>query len=222
MSARVVAVDGPAGSGKSSVSRAAAARLGYAFLDTGAAYRALTWLALERGLFDEGVVDEEAVESLLLREFVYSIGTDAEADNVVRIGLTDVTEAIREPRVTEQVSQLARLIGVREYMVALTRRMIADCAAPGIVVEGRDITTVVAPHAEVRVLLTASPEARAARRASQLDASESLTGDALARRDASDLQSVDFLTPAEGVILLDTTDFEFAQSVDALVALAGA
>lgn len=222
MSARVVAVDGPAGSGKSSVSRAAAAKLGYAFLDTGAAYRALTWLALERGLIVDGqVTDEDAIDQLLLHEFVYSIGTDAVAENVVRVGLTDVTTAIREPRVAQAVSAIARLASVRDYLVALYRRTIADCKAPGIVVEGRDITTVVAPHAEVRVLLTASAEVRVSRRAGEQGASTSSTAEALAARDASDLQNVDFMTPAEGVTLLDTTELSFDQAVDALFTLAG-
>lgn len=219
MTARVVAVDGPAGSGKSSVSRAAAAKLGFAFLDTGAAYRALTWLALERGAVVDGVADEEAVLALL-PQFDYSIGTDAQAENIVRVGLTDVTEAIREPRVAEAVSAVARLKGVRDYLVALYRRTIADSHAPGIVVEGRDITTVVAPHAEVRVLLTASPEVRAARRAGESGASAAQTAEAIARRDATDMNNVDFMTPAEGVVLLDTTELNFEQAVDALVELA--
>ncbi|MGV1035286.1 MAG: (d)CMP kinase [Microbacteriaceae bacterium] len=219
MTARVVAVDGPAGSGKSSVSRAAAAKLGFAFLDTGAAYRALTWLALERGAVVDGVADEEAVLALL-PQVDYSIGTDAQAENIVRVGLTDVTEAIREPRVAEAVSAVARLKGVRDTLVALYRRTIADSHAPGIVVEGRDITTVVAPHAEVRVLLTASPEVRAARRAGESGASTAQTAEAIAKRDATDMNNVDFMTPAEGVALLDTTELNFEQAVDALVRLA--
>ena len=218
MSALIVAVDGPAGSGKSSVSRAAAARLGFAFLDTGAAYRALTWLALERGVIRDGVADDDAVLALL-PQLDYQIGTDPAADNAVRVGLTDVTAAIREPRVASAVSLVARIPGVRDYMVALYRRTIADCHAKGIVVEGRDITTVVAPHAEVRVLLTASPEVRAARRAGEHGTDAGVTAVAIAKRDASDLKNVDFMTPAPGVTLLDTTELNFEQSVDALVAL---
>lgn len=218
MSALVVAVDGPAGSGKSSVSRAAAARLGFAFLDTGAAYRALTWLALERGAVVDGVADADAVIALL-PQFDYSIGTDPIAENIVRVGLTDVTATIREPHVAAAVSAVARIGAVRDYLVALYRRIIADCREAGIVVEGRDITTVVAPHAEVRVLLTASAEVRAARRAGEQGASTSSTAEAIAKRDATDLQNVDFMTPAPGVTLLDTTELNFEQSVDALVQL---
>lgn len=218
MSAIVVAVDGPAGSGKSSVSRAAAARLGFAFLDTGAAYRALTWLALERGVIRDGAADDDAVLALL-PQLDYHIGTDPVTENAVHVGLTDVTAAIREPRVASVVSLVARIPGVRDYMVALYRRTIADCHAKGIVVEGRDITTVVAPHAEVRVLLTASPEVRAARRAGEQGSDTGATAEAIAKRDASDMKNVDFMTPAPGVTLLDTTELNFDQSVDALVAL---
>lgn len=221
----VVAVDGPAGSGKSSVSRAAAAQLAFAFLDSGAAYRALTWLALERGAVVDGVADEDEVLGLL-GQFDYSIGMDPGAElgpaaspNVVRVGLHDVTAEIRQPRVAASVSSVARIAGVRDYMVAMFRRNIVDCPKPGIVIEGRDITTVVAPHAEVRVLLTASPEARAARRAGEHRASADHVADALNARDTIDLQNVDFLSPADGVTLLDTTDLSFTQAVDALVAL---
>ncbi|MFM6974702.1 MAG: (d)CMP kinase [Agromyces sp.] len=221
MTALVIAVDGPAGSGKSSVSRAAAAKLGFAFLDTGAAYRALTWFALERGLIVDGRADTDAVVSLL-SQFDYSIGTDANAANAVKVGLTDVTEAIREPRVAAAVSAVARIGAVRDYMVAMYRRVIADSHAPGIVVEGRDITTVVAPHAEVRVLLTASPEVRAARRAGEQGASAESVAAAIAQRDSTDSQNGDFMTPAPGVILLDTTELSFDESVDALVGLATA
>lgn len=218
MSALVVAVDGPAGSGKSSVSRAAAAQLGFAFLDTGAAYRALTWLALDRGLSLGDDTDSDEVLALL-PGFDYSIDTNPTGENTVRVGRTDVTAAIRESRVSSRVSAVARIAGVRDYLVALYRRTIADCQGPGIVVEGRDITTVVAPHAQVRVLLTASPEARAARRAGESGATAQATAAALAARDSSDLANVDFMTPAEGVTLLDTTHLNFDESVAALVRL---
>lgn len=221
MSAIVVAVDGPAGSGKSSVSRAAAAQLGFRFLDTGAAYRALTWLALERGAVVDGAADADAVVALL-PQFDYSIGTDPAEDNRVRVGLADVTAAIRQPRVAAAVSAVARIGAVRDYLVALYRRTIADCRAPGIVVEGRDITTVVAPHAQVRVLLTASAEVRAARRAGETGQDAVATAEAIAKRDATDLANVDFMTPAPGVTVLDTTSLNFDESVAALVALATA
>ncbi|MFT4123913.1 MAG: (d)CMP kinase [Microbacteriaceae bacterium] len=215
MSAFVVAVDGPAGSGKSSVSRAAARSLGFGYLDTGAAYRALAWLALERGVDTE---DPEAVTALA-RDFPYRIGTDP-AGYAVRVAGADVTAAIREPRVSSAVSAVARVPAVRAALVALFRAVIARSPAPGIVVEGRDITTVVAPEAAVRVLLTASEQVRAARRSAEMSAQSAAdTAAALARRDAADSRVVDFMTAAEGVTTLDSTALSFDETVAALVAL---
>ncbi len=209
----VVAVDGPAGSGKSSVSRAAADALGYRFLDTGAAYRALAWQVLDRGVDprdEEDVLDE-------LGRFDYAIATDP-ADRWVRVGSTDVTEAIREPRISAAVSAIARVPAVREHVTGIFRGIIA-AAEPGIVVEGRDITTVVAPDAAVRILLTASPEVRAARRAGELGADAAQTAAAIAARDAKDSQVVDFMTAAPGVTTVDSTDLDFAATVAAVVDL---
>lgn len=146
----VVAIDGPAGSGKSSVSRAAARALGFAYLDTGAAYRALAWSGLDRGI----PLADPAAAAAAFEGFDYSIGTDPD-DTTVRVGAVDVTEAIREPRVTEVVSLVARVPEVRARLVELFRGIIATTTRPGIIVEGRDITTVVAPDAAVRILLTA-------------------------------------------------------------------
>jgi cytidylate kinase len=155
----VVAIDGPAGSGKSSVSRASARVLGYDYLDTGAAYRALAWTVLSQ----ETDTANAAEVIARLVDFDYEIGTDPD-DYYVSVGGEDVTDAIREPRVSAVVSAVARIPEVRAYLVALFRQIIASSARPGIIVEGRDITTVVAPTAEVRILLTASEEARMGRR----------------------------------------------------------
>ncbi len=159
----VVAVDGPAGSGKSSVSRAAASRLGFEFLDTGAAYRALTWRALESGV---DVFDSAAIIALIDDLGYRTIPTAA--GTTVKVGDTDVTDAIREPRVTAVVSDVARIPEVRVRLNDMFRAMIAASRQAGIVVEGRDITTVVAPDAEVRILLTADEDVRIARRAREL------------------------------------------------------
>jgi CMP/dCMP kinase len=210
----VVAVDGPAGSGKSSVSRAAAVKLGFAFLDTGAAYRALAWSVLEH----EADPDDPDAVTRVLAGFTFESADDPD-EHWVRVDGTDVTDAIREPRVTEAVSGIARVPAVRE---ALNERFRARLAAaePGVVVEGRDITTVVAPDADVRVLLTASPEVRAARRARQLpDLHHETVARAIAERDAKDSQVVDFLEAADGVTTLDSTDLDFDGTVDALVGL---
>lgn len=209
----VVAIDGPAGSGKSSVARAAAAALGYAFLDTGAAYRALAWRVLEDGvdpLDTEDVIDE-------LARFDYAIATDPE-ERWVRVGGADVTEDIREPRVSAAVSAIARVGEVREHVNTLFRGIIA-AAAPGIVVEGRDITTIVVPDAQVRILLTAAPEVRAARRASELHADPAVVAAAMSLRDSSDAKVVDFLTAAPGVTTVDSTELDLPGTVEAVVRL---
>lgn len=159
----VIAVDGPAGSGKSSVSRSAAERLHFAYLDTGAAYRALTWKVLQDG------VDLEDPESIVrtLPDFNFSIGTDP-LNYFVRVGETDVTAAIREADVTAAVKFVSRVPEVRHFLTDLFRSLMATADRVGIVVEGRDITTNVAPDAPVRVLLTADEEVRMARRAAEL------------------------------------------------------
>lgn len=210
-----VAVDGPAGSGKSSVSRAAARNLGFEYQDTGAAYRALAWFALSRG------VDPEDVDGViaLLGDFDYLLGVDPD-DYFVHVGGTPVTEAIRDPSVSAAVSGVARIPRVREHLTAMFREVMASGSRPGIITEGRDITTVVAPDAPVRVLLTASAQARAARRAKELAASsEEAIGEQLSARDARDLAVVDFMTAAPGVATLDSTDLSFEQTVAALEAL---
>ncbi len=209
----VVAIDGPAGSGKSSVSKQAARRLGYGFLDTGAAYRALAWLALERG------VDTADAASVLevAGDFDYAISLDPD-EYWVRVGAVDVTDSIREPRVSDAVSGVARVPAVRESVNELFRSLVAASARPGVVVEGRDITTVVAPDAPVRILLTASPEVRAARRSAEVTTQDAAAvAAALHRRDASDSAVVDFLTAAPGVTVVDSTDLDFEETVDAVL-----
>jgi cytidylate kinase len=211
----VVAIDGPAGSGKSSVSRAAARELGYSYLDTGAAYRALAWRCLEEGIDTYGPSD--IIESL--PSFDYSIGVDPD-QYFVKVGSETVTEDIREPRVSHVVSNVARVPEVRQYMVDLFRRLIAESQRPGIVVEGRDITTAVAPDATVRILLTASEEARIGRRSAELAGeSADATANALSSRDAQDSRVVDFMNAADGVTTIDSTDLDFEQTIAAVVSL---
>jgi cytidylate kinase len=211
----VVAVDGPAGSGKSSVSRASARVLGFDYQDTGAAYRALAWTCLEFGV-DTG--DAAAVIERL-EGFGYEIGIDPE-DYYVRVDGHDITEAIRDPSVSAAVSGVARIPEVRGYLVDLFRRIIASSDKPGIIVEGRDITTVVAPHARVRILLTASEQVRMGRRSAELsgEAAEK-SAQQLASRDAQDSRVVDFMNAADGVTTVDSTELDFDQTVNAVVAL---
>ncbi len=209
----VVAIDGPAGSGKSSVSKQVARRLGYGYLDTGAAYRALAWHALQHGA---DTSDASAVLDVS-GDFDYAISLDPD-EYWVRVGSTDVTDAIREPQVSDAVSGVARVPPVRESVNALFRALVAGSGRPGVVVEGRDITTVVAPDAPVRILLTAAPEVRAARRSAEVTTQDAASvATALHRRDASDAQVVDFLTAAPGVVVVDSTELDFAQTVDAVL-----
>ncbi|PZU43635.1 MAG: (d)CMP kinase [Microbacterium sp.] len=213
-----VAIDGPAGSGKSSVSKQAARRLGYGYLDTGAAYRALAWHVLAGG----GDTADEAQVQDAAANFPYTISLDPD-DYWVRVGDTDVTDAIREPRVTAAVSGVARVLPVRERVNELFRALVAESGRPGVVVEGRDITTVVAPDAPVRILLTAAPEVRAARRSAELTSHDAASvAEALHRRDAADSRVVDFLTAADGVTVVDSTHLDFAQTVDAILEVVAA
>lgn len=214
MTGIVVAIDGPAGSGKSSVSRAAASRLGFDFLDTGAAYRALTWLALERGVDTD---DRDAVIGLVDELDYATIATPA--GTIVTVGETDVTTAIREPRITAVVSDIARIAEVRVRLNEMFRAMIAASREAGIVVEGRDITTVVAPDAEVRILLTADEEVRIARRSRELTPEHAATATQLRDRDRKDAAVVDFMSAADGVTTLDSTDLDFEQTVAAVLDL---
>jgi cytidylate kinase len=215
MTELVLAMDGPAGSGKSSVSKAAARRLGWAYLDTGAAYRALGWFVVQRGL---DPADSAAVIDSL-PDFDYRIGTDPDTYHVF-VGEHDVTTAIREPEVTAVVSAIARVPEVRAFLTGLFRDIVRRSEKPGIVVEGRDITTVVCPDAPVRILLTADEAVRMARRSAELTGhSAAHVGEALRRRDAADSRVVDFMNAAEGVTTVDSTDLDFDQTVDAVLAV---
>lgn len=211
----VIAVDGPAGSGKSSVSKQVARRLGYGYLDTGAVYRSLAWHALDRG------VDTSDAASVVdaMGDFDGSISLDPDS-YWVRVGETDVTDAIRESRVTDAVSGVARVPVVRHAVNARFRELVAESGRPGVVVEGRDITTVVAPDAPVRVLLTAAPDVRAARRSAETHGQDAASvADALHRRDASDSTVVDFMSAAPGVEVVDSSDLDFEQTVAAVLAV---
>ena len=147
----IIAVDGPSGSGKSSVCRAAARRLGAAYLDTGAMYRAATWYCLDRHV---SLHDEDAV-ALAVEELPLAISTDPDHQTIT-VGQTDVTQEIREARISENVSAVSTNRQARALLVAAQRRIIDTTRF--VVAEGRDITTVVAPDAQVRVLLTAAAQ----------------------------------------------------------------
>jgi cytidylate kinase len=212
MSPISVAIDGPAGSGKSSVSKQAARQLGFAYLDTGAAYRALTWASQHLAGFELGNLAGKD----LVADFPYLISTNPD-EYWVRVGDADVTDAIRSTEVAEAVSGVARIPAVREYMRWLTRNIVETTDRPGIIVEGRDITTVVLPDAQVRLLLTASEEVRLNRRSAELGATQAKVARQVTQRDASDAQVVDFMNPAPGVTLVDSSELNFAQTVEAVL-----
>jgi cytidylate kinase len=212
----VVAVDGPSGSGKSTVSRRLAAALSARYLDTGAMYRAVTWAVL-RAEVDPS--DAEAV-ARVAREAVVSIGTDPD-EPYVRVDGSTVSAEIRGAAVTSAVSAVAAIPAVRARLVAQQREIIG--AGGWIVVEGRDIGTVVAPDAALKVYLTASAHARAHRRSAEQSADLGATAADLARRDAFDSgRAADPLRPAEGAVELDTTDLGIDEAVERLRTMLGA
>lgn len=209
----VVGIDGPAGSGKSSVARRAATELGFQFLDTGAAYRSLAWLTIERGA--DPANREHVLEAL--QNFDYDITLEAGLQRVIVNG-RDVTGDIRTEQMSRAASQVAVIPEVRRTVNDIFKRLIRT-AEPGIVVEGRDITTVVAPDADVRILLTASEEVRAVRRAEQLGENAEDILRRMRERDSRDRGNSDFLEPAEGVVLVDTSNLNLPQAVQAVVNL---
>ncbi len=213
----VVAIDGPSGSGKSSTSRGVASRLGLAYLDTGAMYRAMTWALLQAGVDLE---DPQAIADAAESVEIIS-GTDPLAPTI-HVGQTDVSEPIRGDQVTSAVSPVAAVPRVRELLVDLQRAAIAG--AHGIVVEGRDIGTVVAPDAEVKIYLVADPAARAARRAAEEGGTDTAaTEAALARRDQIDsTRAASPLTQADGATVVDSTFMTLDEVIEAIVGLVDA
>ncbi|WP_252974063.1 (d)CMP kinase [Janibacter melonis] len=216
----VVAVDGPSGSGKSSVSRAVAAHLGGGYLDTGAMYRALTWWCLETGV---DLADLDAVAAAA-QELPLAMSADP-AEPGVLVGDDDVTEAIRTSQISAQVSVVATNPGVRVALQEQQRDLITVIGDEqgSVVAEGRDVTTVVAPDADVRLLLTASEEARLRRRTVELHGAADeqaleATRDEVVRRDRDDSSVSQFLVAADGVLTLDTSEMTFEESVAAAIA----
>lgn len=211
----VVAMDGPSGSGKSSTSRGVADRLGLQYLDTGAQFRAITLWMLRHDVdvHDPAAVAEHADEPVL------ESGTDP-LDPTITLDGQDVAEAIRSAAVTAAVSPVATVPAVRARLLDLQRRIIsAALAEGGIVVEGRDIGTVVWPEAEVKLYLTADAAARAARRAAENGSgSVAATEAELLRRDAIDSsRSTAPLSVPEGAVHLDTTPYDLAEVISRVV-----
>jgi cytidylate kinase len=209
----VVAVDGPSGSGKSTVSRRLATAIDGVYLDTGAMYRAITWAVLQAG------VDLQDTDSItkIAQETSLSIGTDPLAPHF-RANGENVDAAIRGPEVTGAVSAVAAVPSVRQQLVHLQQEIIN--AAPRIVVEGRDIATVVAPDADLKVYLTASAAARAQRRSAEDATDVAATEADLNRRDQLDSsRAVDPLRQADDATTLDTTGMGIDEVVAQLLSM---
>ena len=198
----VIAIDGPAGAGKSTVARAVAAQLGFAYLDTGAMYRCVALAATRTGRPPEQIARESRI-SLSGR---------------VLLDGRDVTEAIRTPEVSHEASRISTDPAVREALVAQQQELLRE---GNWVAEGRDIGTVVAPHAGVKVFLTAAPEERARRRARELHADESTVFHEQRRRDEQDAtRTVSPLVQAPDAVALDTTGLSLDQVVEQVLTLA--
>ena len=208
----VIAVDGPSGSGKSSISKAAAVKLNYKFLDTGAMYRALTWFCLQEELFDEN----EIFENLINHNFILNISVDPRIDQV-SVNESDITAVIRLDEVTNKVSFYAAMPKLRSYLVQRQQDLVIN-SAQGIVVEGRDIGSVVLPHADSKIYITASDEIRAKRRALQSNTDENEVLESQKIRDNLDSnRKISPLVIPDGAIILDNSTLNFEESVAAFI-----
>lgn len=207
---RVIAIDGPAGAGKSTIARALAARLKLQYLDTGAMYRAVTWAALQRNI----AVEDRDLVAELARELTVDVRKD-----VVLVDEVDVTTAIRTPEITAAVSAVAANSGVRAEMRARQKAWAVERG--GGVIEGRDIGSVVFPDAELKLYLTASPRTRAERRVAEAGGDVDEIERALAARDHYDSNRADSpLTTADGSVVVDTTGLgieEVLAKIEALI-----
>ena len=210
-----IAIDGPAGAGKSSVSKILASRLGYAYLDTGAMYRAVTYKALKKGLTDPAEI------TAMAKALDMEVKPGTDAMHVIVDG-EDVTPFIRTPEVSGHVSEVSAIGGVRTAMVAIQRR---QAEKGGIVLDGRDIGTTVLPKADVKIFLTASVHTRALRRFKELEAKhpelsiEDIEAD-VAKRDYMDShREISPLKQAEDAILLDNGDLTLEGTAEAMIAI---
>ncbi len=208
----IIAIDGPAGSGKSTVSRIVASKLNYLYMDTGAMYRALTYKALQEGL---DLTDEKGLVNLAKKTSIRLM-----KNGKVLVDDSDVTKAIRNPEITRNVFYIARAPGVREHMVALQRKIGKD---GGVVVEGRDITTVVFPDAEKQIYLDASAKERAVRRHKELKSRGYRSTlkeieKELHSRDKHDMErKIAPLRIAENAAVIDTTNMNIEEVVEVIL-----
>ena len=208
----VIAVDGPSGSGKSSISKESAKRLGLEFLDTGAMYRAFTWFCLSENIEN----NESVIKCLNDKIFNLEISTSANEEKI-SVNYKDLTQEIRKDGVTAKVSFYAAIPEVRKFMVE-KQRSIVKVSKKGIIVEGRDIGSVVLPDADYKIFITASEEVRAKRRALQNDSDAKDVLESQRQRDLIDSnRKVSPLSIPEGAVILDNTELNFEQSVQSLL-----
>ena len=217
----VIAIDGPSGSGKSSVSRAVATELGFDYLDTGSMYRAITWFIQDLGIDpDDAQAVAQSVAQLAMADVIQPSIDPSEPG--IGVSGKDISVEIRGPQVTQGVSAVSAVPAVRELMVNLQREIAANSKS-GIVVEGRDICAVVLPEAPVRLFITADPEARASRRAEETGQAVAITMEDLAKRDLADsTRAVSPLEIAPGVRVIDTTLMDLSEVIAQVVDIASA
>lgn len=212
----VIAIDGPAGAGKSTIAKIVAEQLGYAYIDTGAMYRSVTWKFLQT----KEAFDEEFI-SLLSEAMVIEFKPEAKVNRVFVDGI-EVTDAIRSPEVTKNVSKIAAIGSVRIAMVEQQRRM---GESGGVLMDGRDIGTVVFPNADIKLFLTASVDERARRRYKELvekglDVNLDELKAEISLRDKQDSErKISPLRKADDAMLLDTSDMTIAEVADYIIKL---
>lgn len=213
----IIAIDGPAGAGKSTVARLVAERLGYTYIDTGAMYRSVTWETMRRGI----PTDEAEQVAAVARTINLQLATVA-GKTLVSVDDTDVSEAIRTPEVSRLVAEVSKIGGVREAMVHLQRQL---ASLGGVVMDGRDIGTHVLPNADIKIFLTASIAERARRRWRELtdkgfsvDIAE-LQAEIACRDKADCERTIAPLVQAADAVLVDTTALTIAQAVETIIEL---
>ena len=210
----VIAIDGPSGSGKSTVARAVAKDLGWSYLDTGSMYRAMTWYIQDLGIPLTAV--EEIVVAAANAQILPS--TDPVLPGI-HVGETDVSDAIRGPEVTSGVSAVSAIPAIRAELVGLQRK-IASQAGTGIVLEGRDIGSVVMPNAHLKLFITANAKTRAQRRATEVGADVTETQVSILQRDQADsTRATSPLEMAPDAILIDTTEMQLGDVIDRVLTL---
>ena len=213
----VIAVDGPSGSGKSSISKESANRLGFKFLETGAMYRSVTWFCVTENLIEEDLI----IERINNKDFKLDISTDPLKDQV-KVNDEDVSKIIREDEITSQVSHFAAMPKIRQFLVSKQRELV-KASNSGIIVEGRDIGSVVLPEADFKIFITANDDVRAKRRAIQIDSNENDVLVAQRKRDLLDSsRKVSPLVIPDGAVILDNSDLDFEQSVEKFIEIVSA